>query len=74
MSATPAADPIDSMLPPTPAVSVTRSHWFKSISGCICSTATMTGMLSTMADRIPTSVLAIVGPNSTYMYAETMSR
>ena len=53
INATPAADPIDSMLPPTPAVKVAKSHCPVSISGNIVSTAYITGMLSTIADKIP---------------------
>ena len=62
ISATPAADPTDSMLPPTPQVSVMSSHWPWSMAGFICSTAYMIGMLSTIADSVPMVMLAQVGP------------
>ena len=59
--ATPAAEPMDSSDPPTPAVSVTSSHWPCDISGFIASTANMIGMLSMMADASPTATLVVEG-------------
>ncbi len=64
MSATPAAEPIDSKLPPTPAVRVTSSQLPTDISGCIDSTANITGMLSTTEESSPTSTLAQMGFHS----------
>src|SRR5437667_177253 len=51
ISATPAAEPIDSRLPPTPVVSVISSHWPSGMSGCIVSTAYISGMLSSTAEN-----------------------
>ena len=63
MTATPAAEPIDNIEPPAPAVSVISSHWNKSISGDISSTANITGILSISAEAKPTRILAVVGPS-----------
>ena len=60
MTATPAAEPIDSRLPPTPAVSVISSQWPWDMSGSMVRTANMTGMLSITADTIPKAMLAQV--------------
>ena len=54
---------IDNSEPPTPAVSVTSSHWPIDMSGIIVSTANITGMLSTIAENSPTAMLALVAPN-----------
>jgi len=67
IKATPAADPIASMLPPVPAVSVTRSHCPRDITGSMDKTANITGILSTIAEKIPTSEFAMVGPRSVYI-------
>ena len=64
IKATPAAEPIESILPPTPAVSVTNSHCESGIEGSIVRTANITGILSTIADKIPTSIFALVAPKS----------
>ncbi len=74
INATPAAEPIDSILPPTPAVRVTNNHCESGIAGSIVKTANITGMLSTIADNIPTSILALVAPKSVYINAETYSK
>ena len=60
MSATPAAEPMESKLPPTPAVRVTSSHWPMDMSGFMVRTANMTGMLSMRADNTPTRMFAVV--------------
>ena len=71
MSATPAAEPTDSIEPPTPAVSVTSNHWYRPsgpdpMSGFMPSTANITGTLSRIAEMTPTPTLATVGPSSPY--------
>jgi len=50
INATPAALPMDNSEPPTPAVSVTKSHCPTSIAGCMESTANITGILSIRAE------------------------
>jgi len=72
--ATPAADPMASMLPPVPAVRVTRSHWPWDMFGSMVRTANITGMLSTIADSTPTRQLAQVAPRSVYMNLDTSDR
>ena len=62
MRATPAAEPIERIDPPTPQVRVISSHWPSVICGSILSTANISGMLSTMADKAPMIMLAVVGP------------
>jgi len=74
MTATPAADPMDSSEPPMPAVRVTSSHCPSLISGNMVNTANITGMLSITAEITPTSTLATVGPRSTYSNCEPMAR
>ena len=74
IKATPAADPIESILPPTPAVKVTSIHCESGIVGSIVNTANITGMLSTIADKIPTRILAVVAPRSVYINTETYSK
>ena len=74
IKATPAAEPIESILPPTPAVRVTSNHCESGIEGSMVNTANITGMLSTIADKIPTSMLAFVAPKSVYINAETYSK
>ena len=74
ISATPAADPIESKLPPTPAVSVTSNHCISSITGFICRIATITGILSTMALRTPTRLFASVGPKPSYIHSLAKER
>lgn len=54
MRATPAAEPMDKRLPPTPAVRMTKSHCPSDISGFMVNTANMIGILSTIADKVPT--------------------
>ena len=73
ISATPAAEPTESMLPPTPQVRVIRSHWPWSIGGFIWITAYMIGMLSTIADSAPMTTLAQVWPQPSYSSVEASS-
>ena len=74
ITATPAAEPIDNIEPPTPAVKVTNNHWYKSMSGEIANTANIIGMLSKIAERTPTRILALVTPKSPYIQFEPIVR
>jgi len=74
ISATPAADPTDNILPTMPHVSVTSSHWKCGISGCILRIENMTGILSTIAEVAPRNTLVVVGPHWPYIFVEAISR
>ena len=62
VSATLAADPMDSIYPPTPAVNVTSGQCQLFILGSMASRANMTAMLPTRAESNQTETLANVGP------------
>ena len=74
ISATPAALPIESSDPPTPAVSVTSNHCPLSIGGCIDNTANITGILSMSADKTPMATFALVAPKPPYATCDSASR
>lgn len=50
ISATPAAEPIKSLLPQTPRINVTSSHWKRGLSGCLDKTENKIRMLPTIAE------------------------
>ena len=58
-----AAEPMASKLPPVPVVNVIKSHCPWLMSGFMVNTANIMGMLSTMADKRPMAMFAVVGPN-----------
>ena len=74
MSPTPAADPTARSDPPTPAVSVSSSHCVVVISGSVCSTAYVMGMLSMTADSAPSATFAMLGPKLPYMNVDSAER